>query len=57
MAQDYFLDTYRARGDDGMVRKLEAAPVSIEDGLSPAWMRLCDAANGIFIPLTEHSAQ
>jgi pimeloyl-ACP methyl ester carboxylesterase len=44
MAHDYLLGVYRARGDAGMVRKLEAAPVSMEDGLSPAWMRLRDAA-------------
>ena len=44
MAHDYLLSTYRARGDAGMVRKLEAALVSIQDGLSPAWMRLRDAA-------------
>jgi pimeloyl-ACP methyl ester carboxylesterase len=44
MAHDFLLDAYKARGDDGMVGKLEAAPVSMEDGLSPAWMRLRDAA-------------
>ena len=44
LARDYLLAAYRARGDAGMVRKLEAAPVSMEAGLSPAWMRLRDAA-------------
>lgn len=44
MAHDYLLGAYRARGDAAMVRRLEAAPVSMEDGLSPAWMRLRDAA-------------
>ncbi|WP_169052408.1 alpha/beta fold hydrolase [Tabrizicola sp. YIM 78059] len=44
MAHDFLLGAYKARGDAGMVRKLEAAPVSMEDGLSPAWMRLRDAA-------------
>ncbi len=44
MARDFLLSAYRARGDAGMVRKLEAATVSMEDGLSPAWMRLRDAA-------------
>ena len=44
MAHDYLLGVYRTRGDAGMVRSLEAAPVSMEDGLSPAWMRLRDAA-------------
>jgi pimeloyl-ACP methyl ester carboxylesterase len=44
MAHDFLLGVYRERGDAGMVRKLEAAPVSMEAGLSPAWMRLRDAA-------------
>jgi pimeloyl-ACP methyl ester carboxylesterase len=44
MAHAYLLDTYRARGDTAMVRRLEAAPVSMADGLSPAWMRLRDTA-------------
>ena len=44
MAHDYLLGAYRSRGDAGMVRRLEAAPVSMVDGLSPAWMRLRDAA-------------
>jgi pimeloyl-ACP methyl ester carboxylesterase len=44
MAHDYLLGVYNARGDATMVRKLEAAPVSMEAGLSPAWMRLRDAA-------------
>ena len=58
---------YRARGDAGMVRKLEAAPVSIKGGLSDAWLRLRDKAmhglgvgttrdmrsviNGVFLPV------
>lgn len=44
MARDYLLGVYGARGDMGMVRKLEAAHVTMQDGLSPAWMRLRDAA-------------
>jgi pimeloyl-ACP methyl ester carboxylesterase len=44
MAHEFLLGAYKARGDDAMVRKLEAAPVSMEAGLSPAWMRLRDAA-------------
>ncbi|MFA8443958.1 alpha/beta fold hydrolase [Yoonia sp.] len=44
MTHDYLLGAYRARGDAGMVRRLEAAPVSMENGLSPEWMRLRDAA-------------
>ena len=35
---------YQAQGDTGMVRKLEAAPVSIKGGLSNAWLRLRDKA-------------
>lgn len=44
MAHAYLLDAYRQRSDAAMLRKLEAAPVSMIDGLSPAWMRLRDAA-------------
>jgi pimeloyl-ACP methyl ester carboxylesterase len=44
MAREHLLDLYRARGDTGMVRRLEAAPVSMEDGTSEAWMRLRDRA-------------
>lgn len=44
MAHAYMLDAYRERGDSAMVRRLEAAPVSMADGLSPAYMRLRDAA-------------
>ncbi len=44
MAHAYMIDAYRAQGDLAMVGKLEAAPVSMKDGLSPAWMRLRDAA-------------
>jgi pimeloyl-ACP methyl ester carboxylesterase len=44
MAHDYMIAAYRARGDDAMVRRLEAAPVSMEAGTSPEWMRLRDTA-------------
>ncbi|WP_167767182.1 alpha/beta fold hydrolase [Jannaschia formosa] len=44
MAHAVLLDTYRARGDTAMVDRLEAAPVSMEAGTSPEWMRLRDAA-------------
>lgn len=44
MAREHLLDLYRARGDTGMVRRLEAAPVTMEDGTSDAWMRLRDRA-------------
>jgi pimeloyl-ACP methyl ester carboxylesterase len=44
MAHAWLLETYRARGDTAMVRRLEAAPVGMEEGLSPEWMRLRDTA-------------
>ncbi len=44
MARDYMIEAYRARGDDAMVRRLEAASVGMEAGTSPEWMRLRDAA-------------
>ncbi len=44
LAHTYMLDAYRERGDEPMVRRLLAAPVSMTDGLSPAWMRLRDSA-------------
>ncbi len=44
MAHDHLLGVYRARGDMRMVRRLEAAPVSMEEGTSDTWMRLRDAA-------------
>lgn len=43
-AHSYMLDQYRARGDAAMVRKLAAAPASMTEGLSPAYLRLRDAA-------------
>lgn len=67
MAHDHLLAFYRARDDAAMVRRLEAAPVSMEDGTSDAWMRLRDRAmheagvghmrgmtsviSGIFLPM------
>ncbi|MFZ1338110.1 MAG: alpha/beta hydrolase [Paracoccaceae bacterium] len=44
MAHAFMTEAYRERGDDAMVRRLNAAPVSMTDGLSPAYMRLRDAA-------------
>nr|WP_255548064.1 alpha/beta fold hydrolase [Erythrobacter ani] len=44
LARDFMIDAYRKLGDERMVRKLEAAPVSMKDGLSPAWMRHRDKA-------------
>ncbi|RDC69689.1 hypothetical protein DLJ49_18525 [Rhodovulum sp. 12E13] len=67
MAQEYLIDVFRARGDERMARRLEAAPVSLEAGASEAWMRLRDRAmheagvghmhqmrsviTGIFVPM------
>lgn len=44
MARDYMIKAYRARGDEAMARRLEAASVSMEAGTSPEWMRLRDGA-------------
>ncbi|MBX3250726.1 MAG: alpha/beta hydrolase [Myxococcales bacterium] len=44
MAHEYLMGAYRERGDEAMVRALEGAPVSMEDGTSDAWMRLRDRA-------------
>lgn len=44
LAHAYMLDAYRERGDDAMIRQLQAALVSMSDGLSPAWMRVRDRA-------------
>jgi pimeloyl-ACP methyl ester carboxylesterase len=55
LAHAYMLDAYRARGDLAMVRRLEAAPASMEDGLSPAYMRLRDEAmHGLGIGTTRN---
>ena len=44
LAHAHMVTAYRDRGDARMVRKLDAAPVTLTDGLSPAYMRLRDAA-------------
>lgn len=44
MAHRYMSDQYKARGDATMVRRLAAAPVSMSDGISDAYMRLRDEA-------------
>lgn len=43
-AHRHMLEQYRAQGDTRMVRKLEAAPVSMADGLSVAYEHLRDDA-------------
>jgi pimeloyl-ACP methyl ester carboxylesterase len=44
IARDQMIATYRDRGDDAMVQRLQAADVSMEAGTSPEWMRLRDTA-------------
>jgi pimeloyl-ACP methyl ester carboxylesterase len=43
-AHAHLLDAYRTRSDLAMVRKILEAPVSMNDGLSDAWLRLRDKA-------------
>ena len=43
-AHAHLLDAYESLGDMAMVRRLQAAPVSLKDGLSESWMRLRDEA-------------
>jgi hypothetical protein len=44
IAYDYMLAEYRRRGDDAMVRDLEAAPVSKTAGTPEAYLKLRDKA-------------
>lgn len=44
MARDAIMAAYRARDDTRMVARLEAAPVTMEGGMSDAYLRLRDAA-------------
>jgi pimeloyl-ACP methyl ester carboxylesterase len=56
MAHDYLVSAYSDLGDKAMVQKLKAAPVSMADGLSPAWMRLRDRAmHGVGVGNTHES--
>lgn len=56
-AHRYMRDQYRARGDAAMVRQLEAAPVSMVNGLSPAYLRLRDTAmHGLGVGTTRDMA-
>jgi pimeloyl-ACP methyl ester carboxylesterase len=66
LAYDYMLQQFKVRGDDKMVRKLEAAPVTMEHGAPRAYLALRDTGmhslgigtthemrsvlDGIFIP-------
>lgn len=43
LAWEYMLAEFRARGDNRMVRRLEAAPVTMEAGTPAAYLRLRDA--------------
>jgi pimeloyl-ACP methyl ester carboxylesterase len=52
-AYEYELEEYRRRGDQKMVRRLEAAPVTMDAPLPGAYMKLRDAAmHGIGIGTT-----
>lgn len=44
IAHDHMLAAYAERGDTEMVRKLEAAPVTMEEGTSEAYLKLRDTA-------------
>jgi pimeloyl-ACP methyl ester carboxylesterase len=44
IAYDYMLDAYTARGDTDMVRKLEAAPVTMSGGTPDAYLKVRDTA-------------
>jgi pimeloyl-ACP methyl ester carboxylesterase len=44
IAYDYMLAAYRERGDDDMVGKLEAAPVTMDGGTPQAYLKVRDAA-------------
>lgn len=44
MARSFLLEQYHARGNAMMVRRLEAAPASMTDGLSDAWLQVRDDA-------------
>lgn len=43
-AHHFLLEQYRKQGDERMVRRLEASPVGMADGLSAEWMRVRDDA-------------
>lgn len=44
MAREVMIETYRDMGESRMANRLEAAPVSLEEGMSDAYLRLRDAA-------------
>lgn len=44
VARNYLVDFYRTQGDAAMLRRLEAAPVSLNEGPSENWMALRDEA-------------
>lgn len=56
-AHGIMIDQYRARGDAAMARKLQAAPVSMTQGLSAAYLRLRDdAMHGLGVGTTRDMA-
>jgi pimeloyl-ACP methyl ester carboxylesterase len=44
MAYDYMLQQFKASGNTKMVQKMEAAPLTLEGGLPPAYLQLRDPA-------------
>jgi pimeloyl-ACP methyl ester carboxylesterase len=44
LAYEYMLSQFRERGEKGLVKKLEAAPVSMKDGIPDAYRSLRDPA-------------
>ena len=44
LAYEYMLQQFKKNGDDEMVRKLEAAPVTMESGVPDAYLALRDGA-------------
>ncbi len=44
LAHDYMLRQFRAKGDTGMVKALEAAPVTLAEGVPPGYVALRDEA-------------
>lgn len=44
LAYEYMVEQYKLKGNNKMVRKLEAAPVTVEDGIPYSYLRLRDEA-------------
>jgi pimeloyl-ACP methyl ester carboxylesterase len=44
LAYEYMLQQFKANGNEAMVRKLESAPVSMDEGVSDAYLKIRDEA-------------